>query len=360
LMGDGSSAPAALPSSSTGMNLDELLGNAPPALPAVEERLALPSTTLPPAVPATTTSSANALDDLLGLGAPAAPQPPPQHDLDALGALGAPAPAARALTHPVAPVQSLASSDGIRPTVNVEDCAKRFLIADNGLLYEDANVQIGVKSQWQGSQGRVMFYVGNKSASADLQNFRMVIPSIEGLRHSLQPVPASIGPKRQVQLMLQVAITSAFASAPKLEFSYTSIAVAAACSRSLELPVRVTKFLSPMTIASPQEFIAKWHQMASAGQQQKIMDVSQQYATSIESVSNAFAGMRLVVHKGLDPNPANLVAGSRFVGERCGEVFVGVRVESDANVRGRYRFTVASMDAVAATAVMDTIVTALQ
>lgn len=363
LMGDGSSAPAALPPSSTGMNLDELLGNAPPALPAVEERLALPSSTSPPAGPVTTTSSADALDDLLGLGALAATQPPPATHgdaLDAFGALGAPAPAAPAPTQPVAPVQSLTSSDGIQPTVNVQDCAKRFLIADNGLLYEDANVQIGVKSQWQGSQGRVMFYVGNKSASADLQNFRMVIPSIEGLRHSLQPVPASIGPKRQVQLMLQVAITSAFASAPKLEFSYTSTAVAAACARSLELPVRVTKFLSPMTIASPQEFIAKWHQMASAGQQQKIMDVSQQYATSIESVSNAFSGMRLVVHKGLDPNPANLVAGSRFVGERCGEVFVGVRVESDANVRGRYRFTVASMDAVAAAAVMDTIVTALQ
>jgi AP-2 complex subunit alpha len=244
--------------------------------------------------------------------------------------------------------------------VDIRDCAKRFLVADNGLLYEDANLQIGVKSQWQGSQGRVMFYIGNKSADADLQNFRMVIPPIEGLRHSLQPVPASIGAKRQVQLMLQVAITSAFASVPKLEFSYTSTTVTEVCTKSLDLPVRVTKFLSPMSIASPQEFIAKWHQMASAGQQQKIMDVSQQYATSIERVSNAFAGMRLVVHKGLDPNPANLVAGSRFVGERSGEVFVGVRVESDANVRGRYRFTVASMNAVAVAAIMDTIVTALQ
>ena len=100
--------------------------------------------------------------------------------------------------------------------------------------------------------------------------------------------------------------------------------------------------------------------MASVGQQQKIMDVSQQYASSIDRVINAFKGMRLAVHEGLDPNPANIVAGSRFVGEKCGEVFIAVRAESDANVRGRYRFTVASLDATATSAVMETLVQALQ
>jgi AP-2 complex subunit alpha len=62
----------------------------------------------------------------------------------------------------------------------------------------------------------------------------------------------------------------------------------------------------------------------------------------------------------LDPNPANLVGGSKFVGELCGEVLVGVRVESDANVRGRYRFTVASMDGNASAAVMSGLIRALQ
>ena len=48
---------------------------------------------------------------------------------------------------------------GCEPTVDVDECAKRLLVADNGLLYEDECVQVGVKSQWQGSQGRIMFYV---------------------------------------------------------------------------------------------------------------------------------------------------------------------------------------------------------
>jgi len=41
-------------------------------------------------------------------------------------------------------------------------------------------------------------------------------------------------------------------------------------------------------------------------------------------------------------------------------VLVGVRIESDANVRGRYRFTVASMDGNASAAVMSGLIRALQ
>ena len=405
--------PAARPAASPGSNLEDLLGIGAPALPSTQP----PPRALPAIEPSSKTadsarpaSSAHNVEDLLGIGAPALPstQPPPRalpaiepssntadsarpastaHNVeDLLGIGGSAAPAALAssndvvvLSNAVIPSQQaqrpsatpqmpgLTSEthaaaqprSGCEPTVDVDECAKRLLVADNGLLYEDECVQVGVKSQWQGSQGRIMFYVGNKFAAETLQNVRMSVAEVEGLRHSLQPVPATIGPKRQIQIMLQVAIGNAFTSAPTLAFEFTTTAMGTV-SRLLALPVRVNKFLRPMTISSPQEFIAMWHQMASVGQQQKIMDVSQQYASSIDRVINAFKGMRLAVHEGLDPNPANIVAGSRFVGEKCGEVFIAVRAESDANVRGRYRFTVASLDATATSAVMETLVQALQ
>jgi len=368
-------AAAALPAAK-GVNLDDLLGigSSAAALPAPQERLALPASNgaaPPPSarpVSAATTPSSATLDDLLGLGvAPAAPvaraattsPASPAASDDIFGALSAVTSGPASATATVAPTQlTQPMSNSIQPTVNVAECAKRLLTADNGLLYEDANVQIGLKTQWQGSQGRLMFYIGNKSATTDLQALSMTIPETTGLRISLQPVPASVGPKRQIQLMLQVAITSAFVAPPNVQFAYQINNQR--CAQSLALPIRVNKFLSPMPIASPQEFIAKWHQMAGASQHQKIMDVSASYANGgTESVANALNNMRLTVQKGLDPNPANLVAGSRFVGERCGETLVAARVESDANVRGRYRFTVASMDANTSAAVMDTLVTAL-
>ena len=359
--------PAALPAAG-GVNLDDLLGvgSSAAALPAPQERLALPASAGAPQPPPARPSSAAALDELLGLGA--APVAPAAHapiaraatpaaaaSDDIFGVLSVASSGPVSSTAPVAPPPS---SDAITPTVNVAECAKRLLTADNGLLYEDANVQIGIKTQWQGSQGRLMFYIGNKSATADLKAVSMKIPDTNGLRMSLQPVPASVGPKRQIQLMLQVAITNAFVAPPNVHFEYQINAQR--CAQSLALPIRVNKFLSPMAIASQQEFIARWHQMASASQHQKIMDVSASYASGgIESVANALNGMRLTVQKGLDPNPANLVAGSRFVGERCGETLVAARVESDANVRGRFRFTVASMDANTSAAVIDTLVAAL-
>ena len=362
--------PAARPAASPGSNLEDLLGIGAPALPSTQP----PPRALPAIEPSSNTadsarpaSTAHNVEDLLGIGGSAAPVAlASSNDVAVLSNAVIPSqqaqrpsatpqmPGLTSETHAAAQPRS-----GCEPTVDVDECAKRLLVADNGLLYEDECVQVGVKSQWQGSQGRIMFYVGNKFAAETLQNVRMSVAEVEGLRHSLQPVPATIGPKRQIQIMLQVAIGNAFTSAPTLAFEFTTTAMGAV-SRLLALPVRVNKFLRPMTISSPQEFIAMWHQMASVGQQQKIMDVSQQYASSIDRVINAFKGMRLAVHEGLDPNPANIVAGSRFVGEKCGEVFIAVRAESDANVRGRYRFTVASLDATATSAVMETLVQALQ
>lgn len=362
--------PAARPAASPGSNLEALLGIGAPALPSTQP----PPRALPAIEPSSNTadsarpaSTAHNVEDLLGIGGSAAPVAlASSNDVAVLS--NAVIPSQQAQNPSATPQMPGLTSEthaavqprsGCEPTVDVDECAKRLLVADNGLLYEDECVQVGVKSQWQGSQGRIMFYVGNKFAAETLQNVRMSVAEVEGLRHSLQPVPATIGPKRQIQIMLQVAIGNAFTSAPTLAFEFTTTAMGAV-SRSLALPVRVNKFLRPMTISSPQEFIAMWHQMASVGQQQKIMDVSQQYASSIDRVINAFKGMRLAVHEGLDPNPANIVAGSRFVGEKCGEVFIAVRAESDANVRGRYRFTVASLDATATSAVMETLVQALQ
>lgn len=359
-------APMALPTAAgNSVNLDDLLGfgsNAPAALAPAPERLALPSAAPQSmfavahsarSVQALPPSSSAAMDDLQGLSIATpvvrAPQTPAVEDIFGVVSESLAVPA-RARIQP--------ASVSIQPTVNLAECAKRLLTSDNGVLYEDVHVQIGVKSQWQGSQGRLMFYLGNKSEHADLQEVSMTVAEVSGLRFSMQPVPSNIGSKRQVQLMLQVAITSAFVAPPSLQFIY--VANGQRCAQSLALPIRVNKFLGPMSISSPQEFIAKWHQMAGTSQQQKIMDVAPLYASGgTESVANALNGMRLTVQSGLDPNPANMVAGSRFVGERCGEVLVAARVESDANVRGRYRFTVASMDADTSAAVMDTLVSAL-
>ena len=213
--------PAARPAASPGSNLEALLGIGAPALPSTQP----PPRALPAIEPSSNTadsarpaSTAHNVEDLLGIGGSAAPVAlASSNDVAVLS--NAVIPSQQAQNPSATPQMPGLTSEthaavqprsGCEPTVDVDECAKRLLVADNGLLYEDECVQVGVKSQWQGSQGRIMFYVGNKFAAETLQNVRMSVAEVEGLRHSLQPVPATIGPKRQIQIMLQVAIGNAF------------------------------------------------------------------------------------------------------------------------------------------------------
>jgi hypothetical protein len=52
----------------------------------------------------------------------------------------APAPAAA----PAAAAEASAAPPAIAPTVSVAECLKKLQTADNGLLYEDPYIQIGV------------------------------------------------------------------------------------------------------------------------------------------------------------------------------------------------------------------------
>ena len=84
-------------------------------------------------------------------------QPPSQQkDLAALvGGVDAP--------FGVVPAQQQQRKRFLEPTVNVEECVRKLVSQDSGVLYEDTELQIGIKSKWQGSRGRLALYLGNKT-----------------------------------------------------------------------------------------------------------------------------------------------------------------------------------------------------
>ena len=81
---------------------------------------------------------------------------------------------------------SSAAAAAAAPIVNVADCLKKLRASDNGLLYEDPTLQIGVKSQWQGNQGRVMFYLGNKT-DGDVSSVSLELHPVSGLHARPRP-----------------------------------------------------------------------------------------------------------------------------------------------------------------------------
>ena len=287
------------------MGLEDLLGGTPPP----------PASTTAAAVPAGFTVN-QGLEDLLG------------------GAMSAAAPPSAA---PVA----------IAPIVNVEECLKKLQAADNGVLYEDAYLQIGVKSRWKENQGQVMLYLGNKQAvgGPDLTGVVMELAPVQGLNVRLGPVPPTIPAKKQEQVLLELAAASGFGDAPSLHLKYT-IAGVGSVDRRLQLPYGPHKFCQPWSVTSPQEFFEKWHAVTKCAQDVKVITAAPTVAAGgLPALEAALRGCRLGVQSGIDPNTKNVVAGSKIGYSVQGQTHVLVRCESDANNKSVFRITVAANDA---------------
>jgi hypothetical protein len=116
-------------------------------------------------------------------------------------------------------------------------------------------------------------------------------------------------------------------------------------NQKLTLPFGPHKFCQPWSVANPQEFFAKWHEVTKAAQDVKVVTVAPGVAQGgLPAVEAALTSVRLGVQKGLDPNANNIVAGSKITYSAGGETFCLVRCESDANNKSVFRITVAAND----------------
>ena len=93
----------------------------------------------------------------------------------------------------VVPAQQQQRKRFLEPTVNVEECVRKLVSQDSGVLYEDTELQIGIKSKWQGSRGRLALYLGNKTEK-NIQ-FSLSVDDIPEVKTQLAPLPQDIGPK---------------------------------------------------------------------------------------------------------------------------------------------------------------------
>jgi hypothetical protein len=73
--------------------------------------------------------------------------------------------------------------------------------------------QIGLKAEYQGSQGRLLLFYGNKDASA-LTNFAPAVSGCDGLGLSLSSIPQAVQPRTQAQQMLTVEANGLFDKPP--------------------------------------------------------------------------------------------------------------------------------------------------
>jgi AP-2 complex subunit alpha len=131
----------------------------------------------------------------------------------------------------------------------------------SGVLYEDSNLQIGLRTCSESSNLEMEFYLGNKSAGAlDIKKFS--IPPTPYFEVTMNKAPASIESGQQILLKSCWTCLLPYSTLPVLQIQYVN-SKGESMARSMTLPLPVTKFCKPVSVPS-SVFVTRWNQVTGA------------------------------------------------------------------------------------------------
>ncbi|KAF7985387.1 hypothetical protein HWV62_6641 [Athelia sp. TMB] len=203
-----------------------------------------------------------------------------------------------------------------------------------GVLYEDVQIQIGIKSKYQGHLGQIAIYMGNK-VSAPLTSFTTTVHTSDpdALSVSFTKIsPSTIAPRTQTQQLLQVECKKMFTTPPVLTVSFLAGSHQAI---SIRLPIVVTKFFEHVKLEQA-DFFERWKLIGGPPREaQSVFPIDLTAAGQIDIAKNRqlVSGHNLNVLDGIDPNPSNLVAAGVLHMSVEGKVGCLLRVEPNKEAK---------------------------
>ncbi|WOO83240.1 AP-2 complex subunit alpha-2 [Vanrija pseudolonga] len=330
---------------------------APPPKPYVQPAQPEPQATLPPERQATLTDeplmgavspSAQLSDDILNslAGLDMSGQTEGQERL--LGGNGPVSEEPDAMT-PISPTspnpltfQHTATLGGVAPALlqpltvapNIDKWLERLSFSNEGVLYEDKQIQIGVKSEYHGSRGRIALFIGNKlstpfsSISARIEN-----PSAEGLDIKFhENIVSEIKGAAQIQEMIHVECKGPFTELPVLRFTYLA---GGFTTLVLHLPIFLTRFIEGVNLDAAA-FFERWKIIGGPPREaQQIFPIKLTSAGEVDLERNrrVLSGQRLTLLQNVDPNPSNNVLAGVLHTTGAGKVGILGRVEPNKDAK---------------------------
>ncbi|XP_016061529.1 PREDICTED: AP-2 complex subunit alpha-1 [Miniopterus natalensis] len=287
-----------------------------------------------------TVSTPSPSADLLGLRAappPAAPQAPSGAG-NLLVDVSSDGPVAQPSLGPT-PEEAFLSSgpEDIGPPIpEADELLNKFVCKNNGVLFENQLLQIGVKSEFRQNLGRMYLFYGNKT-SVQFQNFTPTVVHPGDLQTQLavqtKRVAAQVDGGAQVQQVLNIECLRDFLTPPLLSvrFRYGG----APQSLTLKLPVTINKFFQPTEMAA-QDFFQRWKQLSLPQQEaQKIFKAN--HPMDAEVTKAKLLGFGSALLDNVDPNPENFV-GAGIIQTKALQVGCLLRLEPNAQAQ-MYRLT---------------------
>lgn len=191
---------------------------------------------------------------------------------------------------------------------------KRLLVKSEGVLFEDGQLQIGLRSEYRGTMACLILYFTNKNP-ATITSFTTTLDldpdEKENLTWDVKGLPDSnILSGGQCQQVVMFEAKRIFEKSPTIRVSYLAGALQAV---TLKLPVTAHKFMEP-TDLSADDFFKRWKQIGGAPREaQQIFGLA--VGARNREINELFVrkmveGFRWGVLDGVDPNKKNFVGAS--------------------------------------------------
>uniref|UniRef100_A0A4W6D740 AP-2 complex subunit alpha n=1 Tax=Lates calcarifer TaxID=8187 RepID=A0A4W6D740_LATCA len=211
----------------------------------------------------------------------------------------------------------------------------RFVCKNNGVIFENQLLQIGLKSEYRQNLGRMYVFYGNKTSTQFL-SFSSSVTCNDTLKNhilSTSSVDPIIEGGAQVQQILNIECVSDFTDAPVLnvQFRYGGTLQ----NIAVKLPVMLNKFFQPTEMTS-QDFFQRWKQLGAPQQEvQKIFKAKHPMDTEVTKAKILGFGVALLDR--VDPNPENFV-GAGVIHSKNTQVGCLLRLEPNTQAQ-MYRLT---------------------
>lgn len=229
----------------------------------------------------------------------------------------------------------------------------------SGVLFENALLQVGVKHEYVGAQGRISVFFGNLGQSP-LLHFRALMEEVDHFRVQKQGTQglldededeeggATVAVRTQAKLLLIVECTAPFDDAPALRVSFET-EEGELHEYPLRLPIVATCFMEPVTL-EPGAFMQRWRSLE--GQERECQEVvkappnappiDEEYMDRIAAIVTN--GLKFGRCQGCDPTPWTVSGAATFrtgaKDQKGNNINVGCLVRVEANPQaGAFRVT---------------------
>ncbi|KAJ9496481.1 hypothetical protein LTR99_010272 [Exophiala xenobiotica] len=233
-------------------------------------------------------------------------------------------------------VPNLASAAHLSPDWEIG--YEQMYFADEGVLYEDPQIQVGIRTEYRGYLGVIKLYFANK-ASFPIGSFTTTLDnkSAPALKIDTKSLPESqVGPDSQAQQTIVCTSIAPFSEPPTIRISYLAGALQ---GYTLRLPILPHRFMDPSEL-SAEDFFKRWRQIG-AGPLEAQSTFSLRTPTT--EMSDKFTretvlGFRWRILDNVDPNTRNIV-GCAVLQLEKGKTGVLLRLEPNQQQK-MFRMTI--------------------